>query len=42
MFRLFRLLHHGVLFAQEIPSKLILLCRDYDVALSLENIDRQK
>ena len=36
------LLFNGVLFAQEIPKELILLCTDYDVALRLENVESQK
>ena len=38
-----RVLHfNGVLFTQEIPKELILLCMDYDVALRLENVESQK
>ena len=36
------LLFNGVLFVQEIPMELILLCMDYDVALRLENVESQK
>ena len=36
------LLFNGVLFAQKILNKLILLCMDYDVALRLENVKSQK
>ena len=32
----------GVLFAQEIPTELILVSMDYDVALSLENVENYK
>ena len=32
------LLFNGILFAQEIPNELILLCMDYYEALWLENI----
>ena len=35
-------LFNGIVFAQEIPKKLILLCIDYDVALRLENFESQK
>ena len=33
---------NGVLFAQEIPKELILLCMDYDVALRLENVRKSQ
>ena len=33
---------NGVLFAQEIPKELNLLCIYYDVALMLENVESQK
>ena len=36
------LLFNGVLFAQEIPQKLILLCLNYDIDFRLENIENQK
>ena len=36
------LLFNGVLFAQKNSMELILLCIDCDVALRLENIERQK
>ena len=38
-----RLLYfNGILFAKEISKELILLCIDYDVALTLENIESQR
>ena len=33
---------NGVLFTQEIPEELILLCTDYNVMLRLENVESQK
>ena len=36
------LLFIGVLFAQEIPTELILVSMDYDVALRLENVENYK
>ena len=35
------LLFNGILLAQQIPQKLILLRMDYDIALRLENIESQ-
>ena len=36
------LLFNGILFAQEIPKGLTLLCMDYDEAFRLENVESQK
>ena len=36
------LLFNGVLFAQETPKELILLCMDYDIALRFQNAKSQK
>ena len=36
------LLFNGVLFAQEIPKEIILLCMDHDVALRLKNVESKK
>ena len=33
---------NGVLFTQEIPEELVLLCTDYNVMLRLENVESQK
>ena len=33
---------NSVLFAQEIPKELTLLCMDYDKELRLENVESQK
>ena len=38
---MYLLLFNAVLFAQEIPKELILLCMDYDVLLRLENVESQ-
>ena len=38
---MYLLLFNAVLFAQEIPKELILLCMDYDVLLWLENVESQ-